>query len=226
MTRMARVVVSGMPHHVTQRGNRRQQTFFCDADYRAYLGLMRHWCGKHSLRVWSYCLMPNHVHLIMVPSSEQALCRGIGEAHRRYTQMVNFREDWRGHLWQGRFNSFVMDEPYLINAARYIERNPVRAKLVEKAEDWPWSSAATHAAGKPDSFAESLWLRDLTAGWVCTWGDYLNQSDNDDLGKSLRLHETTGRPMGEKPFLERLGVQLGRHLLPGKRGRPKKDAEK
>jgi putative transposase len=111
MARVARIVGPGMPHHVTQRGNRRQQTFFSDDDYRAYLLLLKEWCGHRGNRIWAYCLMPNHAHLIVVPKMEDGLCRGIGEAHRRYTRRINFREGWRGHLWQGRFASYVMDEP-------------------------------------------------------------------------------------------------------------------
>jgi putative transposase len=222
MARLARVIVPQMPHHVTQRGNRRQQTFFNEGDYRAYLELMREWSIRHGLRVWSYCLMPNHVHLILVPPSEEALCRGVGEAHRRYTRRVNFREGWRGHLWQGRFASFVMDEPYLIAAARYIERNPVRAKLVKRAKDWPWSSAAAHVTGRADPLAEVDWLFDATKGWTCTWGEYLRELDEPKLGRQLHCHENTGRPMGEESFLKRLEKQLGRSLIPGKGGRPRK----
>ena len=145
MARLARLVVPGMPHHITQRGNRRQQTFFKtffnDGDYAAYLELMDDWCRENGVAIWGYCLMPNHTHLIAVPSSEDGLRWAIGEAHRRYTRQINFREKWRGYLWQGRFASFVMDEPYLLAAARYVELNPVRAGLVQSAGDWPWSSA-------------------------------------------------------------------------------------
>jgi putative transposase len=123
-----------MPHHVTQRGNRRQQTFFQEGDYAAYLELMAEWCGKEGVEIWGYCLMPNHAHLIAVPALEAALRRAVGEAHRRYTRRINFREKWRGYLWQGRFASFVMDEPYLLAAAQYVELNPVRARLVESAQ--------------------------------------------------------------------------------------------
>src|SRR3990172_7401077 len=130
MARLARVVVPGYPHHVTQRGNRRQATFFDDDDYQAYRDLMAEWCRRCGVRVWAYCLMPNHVHLIAVPGSPEALRQAVGEAHRRYTRLVNFREGWRGHLWQGRFASFVMDEGHLLAAARYVERSPVRAGLV------------------------------------------------------------------------------------------------
>jgi putative transposase len=110
MPRIARVVAPGFPHHVTQRGNRRQQTFFCDDDYRAYIDLMAEWCRRCGIEVWAYCLMPNHLHLIAVPSSADGLRLGIGEAHRRCRRRVNFRERWRGHLWQGRFASFVLDD--------------------------------------------------------------------------------------------------------------------
>jgi putative transposase len=121
----------GVPHHITQRGNRRQQTFFGDEDYAAYVDLLTEWCGNCGVEVWAYCLMPNHVHLIAVPSSEDGLARAVGEAHRRYTRMINFREGWRGYLWQGRFASFPMDASYLPAAA----------------ESYPWSSAAAHVAG-------------------------------------------------------------------------------
>ena len=122
------------------------QTFFCDEDYREYLSLLEHWCGEFEVRIWAYCLMPNHVHLILVPSTADGLRRAVAEVHRRYTRMINFREGWRGCLWQGRFASFVMSETHLMGAVRYVERNPVKAGLVERAEDWPWSSAADHCA--------------------------------------------------------------------------------
>ena len=129
MARLARIVAPGLPHHITQRGNRCQPTFFCDEDYQYYLELMAQWCSAHQVEIWAYCLMPNHVHLIAVPQSADGLRRAIGEVHLRYTRMVSFREGWRGHLWQGRFASFVLDEPYLLTAARYVELNPVRAGL-------------------------------------------------------------------------------------------------
>ncbi len=135
MARLARVIVPGMPHHVTQRGNRRMETSFGDEDYRAYLTLLVEWCGRHEVAVWAYCLMPNHVHLVVVPAWADGLRMGIGEAHRRYSRRINFREGWRGHLWQGRFASFVMDEPHTLAAARYVERDPVKAGLVEAAAD-------------------------------------------------------------------------------------------
>ena len=102
MARMARIAVPGLPYHVTQRGNRRQPVFFCDGDYHTYLHLLKAQNLRWGLQVWAYCLMPNHVHLIVVPDSEQSLARGLGETHQRYTRYINFREGWRGYLWQGK----------------------------------------------------------------------------------------------------------------------------
>jgi len=218
MARIARVVVPGYPHHVTQRGNRRMQTFFGDEDYRAYISLIGQWCRQEAVRVWAWCLMPNHVHLIVVPSTERALARALGEAHRRYTRRVNFREGWRGYLWQGRFASVVMDEPHLMAAARYVERNPVRAALAAQAEQWAWSSASAHATGRADVLAESAWLAERTAGWVCSWREYLGQDDDPKLTAALRRSESTGRPAGDKAFLSKIGRLLGRDLLPKKPG--------
>ena len=114
MARIARVVMPGVPHHIVQRGNRRQMAFFSDKDYQTYLTLMSEWCSKHAVEVWAYCLMPNHIHLIAVPKTEEGLRKGIGEAHRRYTRYVNAYKEWRGYLWQGRFSSSPLDQKHLI----------------------------------------------------------------------------------------------------------------
>ncbi|MFP3983895.1 MAG: transposase [Desulfurivibrionaceae bacterium] len=141
-----------MPHHITQRGNRRQHTFFSDEDYQAYIDLMAEWCGKQGVVIWAYCLTPNHVHLIAVPPAQKNLMLAIGEAHRRYTRRINFSKGWKGHLWQGRFASYVLDEAYLLACARYIEMNPVRAKLVDTPIKWKWCSAGAHIRKKDDKF--------------------------------------------------------------------------
>ena len=222
MARLARAVVPWHPHHVTQRGNRRQQTFFCDGDYALYRSLMVEWCRRCRVEIWAYCLMPNHVHLIAVPPSEAGLRAGIGEAHRRYSRAVNFRQGWRGHLWQGRFASFVMDEPHLLAAARYIERNPLRAGLVQRAEDWPWSSAAAHVRGQDDGWVRVGPLLERAAGWVCPWSEWLRLDEDAAIRERLQLHERTGRPMGDERFLKRIEEIVGRRLSPGKPGRPPK----
>ena len=168
MARLARVIIPGVPHHVTQRGNRRQATFFGNADYAAYLDLLSQWCGLCGIDVLAYCLMPNHVHLVVVPQAADSLHRGLGETHRRYTRRVNFREGWRGHLWQGRFASFPLDEPHLWAAVRYVERNPLRAGLVTRVEDWPWSSARAWVTGKDDPLRidrETFPILELARPW-------------------------------------------------------------
>ncbi len=218
MARLARLVVPGLPHHITQRGNRRQQTFFGDEDYAAYLDLMAEWCGEHGVEIWAYCLMPNHAHLIAVPRLEDGLRRAIGEAHRRYTRRINFRQRWRGYLWQGRFASFVMDEPYLLAAARYVELNPVRAKLVAEAADWPWSSARAHLAARNDRLANVSPMLAM----VNDWRDFLNSAIREEELRDLRNHGRTGRPLGSATFLDRLEAMAGRVLRPQKGGRPPK----
>jgi putative transposase len=218
MARLARVVIPDMPHHITQRGNRRQQTFFCDDDYAAYLELMADWCGQQSVQVWAYCLMPNHIHLIAVPSSEEGLRRAVGEAHRRYTRRINFRQKWRGYLWQGRFASFVMDEPYLLAAARYVELNPLRARLVESPVDWPWSSTRAHLVGRDDKLVKASPLLAM----IGDWSVFLRSAMPEDELETIRRHGRTGRPLGDEAFLDRLEAVAGRVLKPQKAGRPKK----
>src|SRR5216684_753732 len=197
MARLARVVAAGLPHHVTQRGNRRQQVFFGDADYEAYRGLLAEGCRAAGVAVWAYCLMPNHVHLILVPSSEDGLRAALGEAHRRYTRLVNFREGWRGYLWQGRFASFPMDESHLLACARYVELNPVRARLARRARDWSWSSARAHLAGRDDGLATVRPLLDLAPDWAAFLRAGLAEEDH----KAIRAGERTGRPLGSTRFV-------------------------
>ena len=214
MARIARVVAPDMPHHVTQRGNRRLETFFCDGDYEVYRKLMAEWCGRWEVVIWAYCLMPNHVHLIAVPQSEEGLCHGIGEAHRRYTRHINFREEWRGHLWQGRFASFVMDEDHLLKAMRYVELNPVKAGLVEKPGDYPWSSARAHLEGEDDILVQVQPMLEQ----IGDWKGYLALDIEEEEAAMMRRHERTGRPLGSEGFVKRLEKQLDRVLLPQRRG--------
>jgi putative transposase len=222
MARLARLVIPGLPHHVTQRGNRGQPTFFNDGDYAAYVELMAEWCRKEGVEIWSYCLMPNHVHLIAVPQAKDGLRRAIGEAHRRYTRRINFREQWRGYLWQGRFASFVMDEPCLLAAARYVELNPVRAKLVDRARDWPWSSAKAHLSGRDDPLAKVSPLLAM----VSDWRAFLRSAMPEEALRDLREHGRTGRPLGSVAFLDRLERLVGRVLRPRKPGPKRKPRQR
>ena len=214
MARLPRVVAPGLPHHVTQRGNRRQQTFFTDEDYAEYRRMLADSCRNCGTEVLAYCLMPNHVHLILVPADEFGLRDALGEAHRRYTRMVNFREGWKGHLWQERFHSFVMDERHLLAAARYVERNPVRARLCARAEDWAWSSAAAHFARRDDALVAARPLLDLVADWAA----FIGAGEDESFNELLRAHASTGRPFGSDSFVESLERQLARSLKRKKPG--------
>ena len=218
MARLARVVAAGIPHHVTQRGNRRQTVFFGDDDYQAYRGLLAEGCAGTGVAVWGYCLMPNHVHLIMVPQDEAALREALGEAHRRYTRRVNFREGWRGHLWQGRFASVPMDEPHLLACARYVELNPVRARLAATAQGWPWSSARAHLARRDDGLVQAGPLLEM----VTDWPAFLAQGLDTEAHAAIRSGERTGRPLGAAGFVAALEHDLGRSLTRGKPGRKPK----
>ena len=226
MARLARVVAPGYPHHVTQRGNRRQATFFSDDDYRSYLELMAEWCTRCGVEVWAYCLMPNHVHLVAVPSTSGGLASAIGEAHRRYTRRVNLREDWRGHLWQGRFASYVMDEENLLAAVRYVEMNPVRARLCRKPWRWRWSSAAAHVAGRDDVLVKARPMLELGLGKAADWRAYLDLETPEETIRRLRLHERTGRALGSDGFVGKRERALGRRLRPGRPGRPRSGKHK
>lgn len=219
MARIARVVAAKYPHHITQRGNRRQDTFFCADDYLYYIETMSEWCERRGVEIWAYCLMPNHVHLIAVPETEEGLRRTIGETHRRYTRQINFREKWKGHLWQGRFSSFVMDEQYLLAVARYIELNPVKAKLVKRPGQYKWSSAKAHLTAKDDGLVRVKPLLKL----IEDWNEFLSSGYTNEEESLLRRHEQTGRPLGSIQFIKRLENKLGRILVPRKGGRPKKN---
>lgn len=219
MARMARVVAPGYPHHVTQRGVRRMQTFYSDDDYQTYIRFVAEGCTKAGTEVWAYCLMPNHIHLILVPQTEDGLRAALGEAHRRYTQFINFREECRGHLWQDRFSSFPMDEKYLIACARYVELNPVRAGLVAKPDDWRWSSARAHLADQSDGLLKARPMLDLIPDWAI----FLAGGVQDAELKRLRTHNNTGRPCGAEAWITQLEQETGRIFRRKKPG-PKKFA--
>lgn len=219
MARIARVVIPGIPHHVTQRGNRRMQVFFGDDDYREYIVLMADSCRRYEVDVWAYCLMPNHVHLIAVPMQPDSFRHAMGEAHRRYTRYVNFREKWRGHLWQERFASYPMGENHLLAAARYIELNPVRAGLAREPWSYKWSSAGVHARGIDDELVRVGPLLEMVNDWRCFIGEDITGEEME----RFRQHERTGRPLGDKDFIEGIEKSSCRVLQQKKPGPKKKD---
>ena len=220
MPRTARFVIPDMPHHVTQRGNRRQDVFFRDGDYELYIDLMAEWCARAGVEIWAYCLMTNHVHLIAVPKTPAALAWAVSEAHRRYTLEINRRERWTGHLWQGRFSSFVMDQPHTLMAARYVEMNPVAARMTARPEEYRWSSVDAHLAGRDDKLAKIAPLLDM----VGDWRDYLA---NEDAGFAsvIDYHSSSGWPLGGDAFLDAIEVRTGRLARPAPRGRPRLEQE-
>ncbi len=222
MAHIARFVVPGLPHHVTQRGNRREKVFFSDADFELYRDLLAEQCRKHGVAVWAYCLMPNHVHLILVPDAAEGLGRALGETHRRYSAVVNARMRVTGHLFQSRYGSVVMDEDHLMAAARYVALNPVRARLVAGAQDWRWSSVKAHLSGVGDELVSVAPLIERCGG---RFGDLIDEAAAPDLMAALRGAETIGRPLGSPAFLDRLAALTGRDPRPGRRG-PKPSANK
>jgi putative transposase len=215
MARLPRLVLPGIPYHVTQRGNRRAQTFFEDGDYALYRDLLAQAAEKAGAEVWCYCLMPNHVHVIVVPSDEDGLRRTFADAHRRYTGFINARHRWTGHLWQGRFGAVAMDEDHLAAAVRYVSLNPVRARLVDRAQDWRWSSVAAHLKEENDMLVTVAPVLERYGRFADFLGD---GSDDSEAWRVLRMSETSGRPLGGDEWLDALEEKSGRTLKAQKRG--------
>jgi putative transposase len=220
MPRIPRAVLPGVPHHVTQRGVDRRDIFVRDADRAVYLQLVRGAAERFQVSLAGYCLMSNHVHWIVVPSGAESLAKTFGEAHGKYAHYANVMQDRSGHFWQNRFFSCALESNHLWAALRYVERNPVRAGLVEKSEGWHWSSAAAHAG----SIRPPPWL-DLRR-WQSTfaaaeWREFLRQETLADAEVALRSNTYTGRPLGSTYFVANAEAELGRVLLPQKGGRPR-----
>jgi len=191
MARTARLVLPGMPHHVTQRGNRRAPIFFEDGDQAFYLRTLATEARRRGVEIWAYCLMPNHVHLILTPADGMGLSLTLGEAHRRFTSFINARNNWTGHLFQSRFASVAMDERHLLIAARYVALNPVRAGLAKRAADWPWSSVHAHLAGNDDGIVKVAPLLDR----IDNFAETLSGDADAPEFLALRTSEVSGRPL-------------------------------
>lgn len=190
--------------------------FFQERDYNLYKSILAETCEAEGVDIWAYCLMPNHVHLIAVPRSIDALARTFREAHRRYTSYINKREGWSGHLWQDRFASFVMDEPYTLMAARYIERNPVAANLIDRAEAYPWSSAAAHLSGCDDGLVNVGPLLAMVPDWL----GFINAGEKPQAETMLQKHLQSGLPLGSENFIAEVELKTGQTLQRRPRGRP------
>ena len=219
MARLARVVIPGLPYHVTQRGNGRARTFFRDEDYACYLSFLTEAARLAEVAVWSWVLMPNHVHLILVPSDADGLRRALALTHRRYAGHIHAREKLTGHFWQGRYGAVVMDEPHLLAAIRYVAQNPVRARLVDRPADWRWSSVHAHLSAVEDGLTAIGPVLDRVADFA----GFIDQEAEPGALERLRKAETIGRPLGDGDFVTRLEAITRRTLAPAKRGpKPKK----
>ncbi|MCX5782349.1 MAG: transposase [Elusimicrobia bacterium] len=226
MPRIARVVAVGYPHHITQRGNYRQRIFSGDTDRKKYLSLLENESKSYGLGILAYCLMPNHVHFVVVPESEDSMGKVFKYAHMKYSQYYNKKMRTQGHLFQGRFFSSVMDERHTLACARYIERNPVRSKMVNNPHRWSWSSARAHSGiDKRDELGVNKFF-DYVDGNTKTWRKFLELSDDPNEIRQIREQTRKGRPLGSTNFLDELEGKLKRVLKLKPKGRPKKIIDK
>jgi putative transposase len=218
MPRIARVVIPGCPHHVTQRGNHGHRVFFNDSDCELYLKLLQKYFEKYQVGMVGYVLMSNHTHLILIPTRTNSLAKGVGLLHNDFSRWQLIRQNTKGHLWQSRFFSTPMDEDHFWEALRYIELNPVRAGIVRNAWEWPWSSARAHVTGIDTTgmLQMDLWSKNF---YGKQWKEFLAEGLREDEEiEHIRISTRTGRPLGSKDFINKLEKMTGRTLSPGKRG--------
>ena len=224
MPRTRRVIIEGLPHHITQRGNYRQNIFEADKDRKQYLEWIEKYSGKYKVKILAYCLMTNHVHFIVIPEESDSLSRLFNTAHMRYSHYYNKKKKAKGHLWQGRFYSCILDDEHLKKAARYVERNPVRAKIVKKAEEWRWSSASTNM----DEGVGELRITGMRGYFEINgkdWKDYLKEKDEVGFVDEIRKATNMSRAMGRESFIEKIEKMLGVSLKLIAQGRPCKEQE-
>jgi putative transposase len=220
LPRRARIVAAGFPHHVTHRGHDKGKTFFGDHDYADYLTILGQEGRRAGVEVWAYCLMPNHVHLILVPKDENGLAKAVGETSRRHAYAVNRREGKQGRLWQSRFYSVALDERHLVEAVRYVLLNPVRAKLTKSPGQWKWCSLEAHERGS-DPLVTTAPLRSR----IASFEKFLSAGLARDAAKKVRAATKNGRPLGDDKFVGHLSHLLGRDVATRPRGRPRAAAK-
>jgi putative transposase len=224
MPRSARVVIPGTSHHVTQRGNNREDVFHHDDDRRAYVAFLRAQSRKYGLQVLGWCLMGNHVHLVVRPLDEISLARTLGRAHLIYAQYYNQKYERSGHLWQNRYYSCPLGPEHFWRALRYIEQNPLRAGLIRRPWDYEWSSAAAHAEGRDEHrLIDLAYWREASS--ELDWRQVLSEEQDEDEMEAIRRNTYAGYPLGDNLFVEKLETRLHRRLRPLARGRPKKNRD-
>ena len=220
MSRVARIIIKGLPHHVTQRGNYQQVIFSNRQDRSRYLALIQKYAREFKTEILAYCLMLNHVHFVAIPHEKECFSKTFSVAHMRYSHYYNAKQKTKGHLWQGRFYSCVLDEHHTLAAIRYIERNPVRARLVDKPWEWEWSSAATHTYGKKSAII----LYDISKIIGLEhkdWQGFLDNCEPPGSIKEIKACTRGGRPFGSERFIAELEKKLQMRLSPSRRGRPR-----
>ena len=221
MPRIARLVVPGYPHHITQRGNYRQEVFKDDADRRRYLELIASYSKKFDFTILSYCLMNNHVHFVAIPKNEDSMARTFSIAHTRYSQYFNNKMKANGHLWQGRFYSCVLDDRHLVASAKYVERNPVRARIVKHPIEYTWSSAKEHTDKLYNGILDTSALFDYIDIRQNKWKEFIDQNDATEEVSIIRKYTMTGRPLGDESFIKKLETRFNMRLHALSVGRPK-----
>jgi len=212
---MARVVLPGSPHHITQRGIRRFNVFLDEADHCRYRELLALYAGRYELRIAAYCLMTNHIHVVGVPERKDSIAKTFKYCHGVYATEFNKKYRKTGHLWQARPYSCVLDESHAWAALRYVERNPVRAHMVARAEDYQWSSARAHCGLSADILLDSPWPEPKSIG---DWSGWLAANTNIEQEQRIRDRTFTGRPCGDDAFVRSVEATLGRSLARGKPG--------
>jgi putative transposase len=222
MPRISRAFAIDYPHHITQRGNYRQTVFAEEGDYTRYLELLTGFAPKYGLEIWAYCLMPNHVHFVGVPSRQESLAKTFNTVHMLYAQYLNRKRNATGHLWQGRFFSCVLDERHLYAAVRYVEMNPVRAGIVQAPQDYPWCSAKSHITGVEDPVLSG---RCFLTETVEDWGQYLGQDPDRESTIGVIKATKIGRPCGNEDFVSQMEGLMNRRFAarPPDRPWPKKE---
>ncbi|MBU2027287.1 MAG: transposase [Pseudomonadota bacterium] len=215
---MSRAVAVGYPHHITQRGNYRQSVFSDADDYAHYLKWLAQYARKYGLEIWAYCLMPNHVHFVGVPAAADSLARTFNTVHMQYAQYYNQKREAKGHLWQGRFFSCVLDERHTYAAVRYVELNPVRGGMVASPEEYPWSSAKSHVTGFSDPVLSG---RCFLMETLKDWRQYLGEEKDPDAQKKVIEATNSGHPCGADVFVRQMEAVIGRRFIPRPAGRPR-----
>ncbi len=224
MPRAARIVIENVPHHITQRGNNRQDVFFTDDDRLQYLAFLKDRSETYGLTILGYCLMTNHVHIVAIPRSADSLARAIGRANFLYTQYINRLLGRSGHLWQNRFYSCALDELHFWRTMCYVERNPVRAQIVTDAWQYEWSSAAAHVSGKDqfDLLDLNWWKKEWGPGKWSAWKEELRNPEDVEVSRDIRKCLRTGQPLATDRWISQLEAKSNKRLCPVPIGRPKK----